>query len=405
MKARISSLLAPLAGLVSVARGIALDLTSPDSIKSVASTLAYDMMTFYSGNQSGQVPGLLPGPCDSTACYYWWEAGAMFGSLINYWQYTGDTSYNEVVSQALQFQIGPDQNYNPPNQSKNMGIDDQAFWAFSAMDAAEANFPEAGNGAPSWLALAQAVFNFQASLWDAATCGGGLRWQVYSFNAGYNLKNTISNGGNFQLAARLARFTGNQTYADWANKMWDWMAGTPLFQYQSNQLYIWDNTDTNNNCSDVAHFAWTYNYGTMLMGAASMYNYTNGSEPWGTRVTQILDGAMNLFFPTDYGGNIMSEFQCEPPNNCNNDQRSFKAYLSRWMAVTTLLVPSTAAQILPKLQASANGAVAQCDGGANGRMCGSRWYTNVWDGTSGVGQQVRLPCGGHAGRPGRCREY
>ncbi|EXJ69964.1 uncharacterized protein A1O5_07037 [Cladophialophora psammophila CBS 110553] len=388
MKSRMSCILMPLAGLLSLTNALTLDMNSFDSIKSVTSTLAYDMMTYYSGNQSGQVPGLLPGPCESTACYYWWEAGAMFGALIHYWQYTGDDSYNPVVTQALQFQVGPEENFNPPNQSKNMGVDDQAFWAFAAMDAAEAGLPDVGGDAPSWLALVQAVFNFQSTLWDAATCGGGMRWQVYSFNAGYNLKNTISNGGNFQLAARLARYTGNQTYADWASQMWDWMEASPLFQYQDNVLYIWDNTDANSNCTDVAHYAWTYNYGTMLMGAAAMYNFTNGAEPWGTRVNQILQGAFNLFFPAEYGGNIMTEFQCEPTMVCNNDQSSFKAYLSRWMAVTALIVPSTYDLIMPKLQASAAAAAQQCNGGDNGRMCGRRWYSS-FDGSTGVGQQMQ----------------
>jgi len=56
------------------------DLSSPDSIKAATSSIAYNLMsTWYKGNQSGQIPGLLPGP------YYWWEAGAMFGSLIDYW--------------------------------------------------------------------------------------------------------------------------------------------------------------------------------------------------------------------------------------------------------------------------------------------------------------------------------
>lgn len=389
MKASILSTVAPLVGLLQIVSALELDLTSSDSIKSVTSTLAYDMMTYYSGNQSGQIPGLLPGPCDSLACYYWWEAGAMFGSLIHYWQYTGDDSYNPVVIQALQFQVGPEENFNPPNQSKNMGVDDQDFWAFSAMDAVEANLPDVGGDAPSWLALAQAVFNYQTNLWDDATCGGGMRWQVFSFNAGYNLKNTISNGGYFQLAARLARYTGNETYANWANTMWNWMEGSPLFQVQDDTLFIWDNTDANNNCTDVQHFAWTYNYGTMLMGAANMYNYSGGDPSWEARVHEILDGAFKLFFPPEYGGNIMSEFQCEPTLVCNNDQSSFKAYLTRWMAVAAMLVPSTYDLIMPKLQASAAAAAQQCTGGDNGRMCGRQWYAS-FDGSSGVGQQVCL---------------
>lgn len=389
--------LAPLAGLLSIASADSynLNLQSADSIKQVTSLLAHDMMTYYHGNETGGTPGLLPGPCASLECYYWWEAGAMFGSLINYWQYTGDDSYNEVVTQGLQFQRGPEENFNPPNQSKNMGVDDQAFWAFAALDAAEAGLPDVGGDSPSWLALAQAVFNFQSNLWDTKVCGGGLRWQVYSFNAGYNLKNTISNGGNFQLAARLARYTGNQTYADWAEKVWDWMAASPLFQEADNMLYIWDNTDANNGCIDTEHHAWSYNYGTLLAGAAYLYNFTEDAK-WSQRAQHILDGAFHLFFPTSFaddpsanlGGNVMTEFQCEPTNLCNNDQSSFKAYLSRWMAVTGQLVPELQPQIMAKLQTSAQAAMNQCIGGSNGRMCGRQWYSSVWDGSSGVGQQV-----------------
>jgi len=380
--------LVPLAGIFSIVNAITLDLNSVDSVKSVTSTLAYDMMSYYSGNQTGQVPGILPGPCQSLTCYYWWEAGAMWAALINYWQYTGDASYQSTVIEALKFQIGPNQNYNPPNQSKNMGVDDQDFWGFAAMEAAEAGIPDVGGNFPSWLALAQAVWNFQMPLWEPATCGGGFRWQVYSFNAGYNLKNTVSNGGFFQLSARLARYTGNQTYADWADKVYDWMESSLLFQVQASHLYIWDNTDANNNCTAVEHYVWTYNYGILLMGSAMMWNYTNGQAKWQTRINSILDGADFLFFPSQYGSNIMTEMLCEPTSNCNNDQSSFKAYLSRWMAVTTLLAPWTHDTIMPKLQASAKAAAGQCVGGDNGRMCGRQWYTTTWDGSKGVGQQV-----------------
>jgi mannan endo-1,6-alpha-mannosidase len=389
MKTHFARMVTPLAGLSSVAYGIALDLSSQDSIKSVASTLAYDMMTYYSGNQSGQVPGLLPGPCAAVQCYYWWEAGAMFGSLINYWQYTGDTSYNPTVSQALQFQVGPDQNFNPPNQSKNMGVDDQVFWAFSAMDAAEANFPNPASDQPSWLSLAQAVFNFQSGLWDTAICGGGFRWQVYSFNAGYNLKNTVANGGNFQLAARLARYTGNQTYADWADMVWDWIFQSELISYQGDIIIVHDNTDADYNCTSNAGYYWTYNYGTLLVGAAYMYNYTEGNSTWGARIQSLLNSAYAVLYPQQYGGgNIVVEV-CEPSLGCNNDQSSFKAYWSRWLAVTAQLAPFTYNQIMPKLAQNAAGAAGQCVGGANGRMCGREWYTTTWDGSSGVGQQVR----------------
>lgn len=83
-----------------------------DSIKKAASTVAYDMMSYYTGNLSGKAEGLLPDP------YYWWEAGAMFGQMIEYWFYTGDTSYNEVVMNGLLAQVGPQNDFMPPNQTK-----------------------------------------------------------------------------------------------------------------------------------------------------------------------------------------------------------------------------------------------------------------------------------------------
>ena len=70
------------------------------------------MMSYYQGNQSGMPIGLLPDP------YYWWEAGAMFGQMVEYWYYTGDDTYNDVVMQALLAQVGPDNDFMPPNQTK-----------------------------------------------------------------------------------------------------------------------------------------------------------------------------------------------------------------------------------------------------------------------------------------------
>ena len=88
-------------------------------------------MTYYHGNLSGQIPGLLPGPPPNPNItnegYYWWEAGGMWGALIDYWYYTGDPTYNAVVSQGLLFQVGSDANYLPPNQTSGMTNDNQGI--------------------------------------------------------------------------------------------------------------------------------------------------------------------------------------------------------------------------------------------------------------------------------------
>lgn len=248
------------------ATALELDLGDNNSIKSAARTCADGMMSFYKGNLTGGIPGLLPGP------YYWWEAGAMFGALIDYWYYTGDTTYNDVTTEALLFQVGPDENYMPPNQSKSLGNDDQAFWGIAAMTAAEANFPNPPADQPQWLALALAVFNSQTVRWDTTSCGGGLKWQIFTFNNGYNYKNAISNGCFFNLGARLAMYTGNASYAEQADKMWDWSRSVGLL---SDEYFVYDGTDDTLNCTELNHIQWSYNAGVFLYGAATMWNFVS----------------------------------------------------------------------------------------------------------------------------------
>ena len=222
------------------------------------------MMKYYTGNETGGTPGNLPDP------YFWWEAGAMFGSLLDYYYYTGDDTYNKVTTQALLSQVGPGNDFMPPNQTKTEGNDDQGFWGLAAMSAAEQNFPNPPSDQPQWLALAQSVFNSQALRWDMTSCAGGLKWQIFTFNNGYNYKNSISNGVFFNMGARLAMYTGNKTYADWAEKTWDWVNAVGLM---SPDYHVFDGSDDNLNCSEVNHIQWSYNAGVYLLGAANMYSF------------------------------------------------------------------------------------------------------------------------------------
>lgn len=130
------------------------------------------------------------------------------------------------------------------------------------MDATELGFPAPPTGDPSWLALAQAVFNRQTARWDSSTCDGGMRWQVVLTNPGWDYKNIMTNGGYFQLAARLARYTGNSTYGMYAERMYDWIAASPMYDNTTSGLQIWDGIHTEN-CSSPEELFWTYNSATM----------------------------------------------------------------------------------------------------------------------------------------------
>lgn len=356
-------------------QAISLDLQSTDSIKSAAKIVADEMVSYYTGDRPGDVPGNLPAP------YYWWEAGAMFGALIDYWYFTGDNSYNAITTEALLHQVGPDNDFMPPNQTKTEGNDDQSFWGMAALSAAENNYPNPPEDQPQWLSLAQAVFNTQAARWDTSSCGGGLKWQIFSFNGGYNYKNTISNGCFFNMGSRLAVYTGNQTYADWADRMWDWCSAIGLM---NDQYYFYDGSDDNLNCTQLDHLQWTYNAGTFLVGAANMYNFTNGSQIWEDRLNGIISGINAIFLKK----NIITEQACESVSTCNIDQRSFKAYLARWMAATIVRAPFTYGQLKPILETSAQAAASVCTGGNNGTSCGLRWDFGSFDGSTGVGEQM-----------------
>lgn len=87
----------------------------------------------------------------------------------------------------------------------------------------------------------------------------------------------------------------------------------------------------------------------------------------------------------------MVEEACEnqSPPTCDTDMLSFKAFLSRWMAAAAKVAPFITDQVHTALVTSATAAALQCSGGANGRLCGLKWTDGaVWDGTTGVGQQM-----------------
>ncbi|SPO01550.1 probable DFG5 protein [Cephalotrichum gorgonifer] len=358
-------------------------LDTDDNIRRSAALLAHDTTVFYKGNLSGQIPGILPGP-PPAGPYFWWQGGALWGTLIDYWHYTGDPSYNEVIMQAMMHQVGERKNYEPANYTISLGNDDQAFWGMAAMLAAEVNFPNPPSDQPQWLALAQAVFNAQASPErHDSECNGGMRWQIPRTNNGYNYKNTIANGCFFNIGARLARFTGNSTYAKYATDTWDWVQGV---HYITDKWDVYDGAHIEDNCTSINRAQFSYNAAVLIQGAAFMWNFTE-SQVWKDRLNGLLDRSLKVFFRDD---GVAYEPSCEPGYTCTTDMYSFKGYLHRWLAQTSLVAPFTADRIQPILRSSTEAAVKQCTGGDNGRECGFAWSSGKFDGKIGAGQQMSV---------------
>ncbi|KND93093.1 Mannan endo-1,6-alpha-mannosidase DCW1 [Tolypocladium ophioglossoides CBS 100239] len=362
-----------------------LDTQSSSSVRNVAATLAHDTMAYYSGNTSApnsiEVENV-PKP------YYWWVAGALWGAMLDYYHFTKDPSYNDVVLQALlaPTNIAPSFDYMPKEHAQEEGNDDLFFWGSAVMSAAERNFPQPKSNIPSWIDIAANVFNSLTSRWDSKNCNGGLLWQIYADNPnGMTYKNSISNGGLFQLAARLARATGNDTYLDWAQKVWDWSAEVGIIDPDS--YHIYDGVDIKTSCKQVNKVSFTYTSGVFMYGAAVLANHT-GKQEWADRADKLLDGA-GWFFSTDSNSkNVMMEAACEPYDKCNYDMITFKGYLSRFMWQTSVMVPGMRDKIESLLIPSAKAAASVCTGGKDGHQCGMKWYGGSYDNKPGLGPQM-----------------
>ncbi|KAK3390241.1 glycoside hydrolase [Podospora didyma] len=354
-----------------------LNISEPSSIQSVAKTIAADTMRYYHGNAKEFV--------DLDAPYYWWECGALMGAMLDYSHYTNDTTYDKTIATALLAQVGPEFNYMLPEHFGDEGNDDLAFWGFAVMSAAERNFPQPESSIPPWLNLGENIWNSLASRWNTTHCGGGLLWQIFASNPnGLDYKNTVSNGGFFQLSARLARATGNQTYLDWANKVWDWTKEVGMIDEEYNVL---DGASARKNCKDVNPVSFSYSASIYMYGAAVLADHTKDPK-WTERTTRILEAARSFFSPFENATNIMYEHACEQVDKCNVDMRSFKGYFSRFTYASALYVPSILPTVTELLHTSAAAAAKSCTGGKNGTSCGHKWYVGGFDGQTGLGEEM-----------------
>lgn len=375
LRSALTSILA-LATLTSQAFAIDLNVNSTDSINDACQLIATGLMDYNWGKDYGGTVGMFTHP------YYWWEAGGAWGSMIDYTYYFDNDTYVDTIIQAMMYQKGDDSNFMPLNQTSTEGNDDQVFWGIAAIQAAERNFTSPGPNEPSWFELATATFNTMKNRWDNEYCGGGLRWQIFQWNNGYDYKNTVSNAGLFHLGARLLRYTGNDTYyQEWCERTYDWLVDVDFVDEQLWRAY--DGAEIDNNCTHKTYYLWSYNLALLISGCAYMYNYT-GEEIWHTRTLGFLKGAQVFFDEYE----VMYESACMRVHTCKTDQRSFRAYLARFLGLTAVLVPDTFDTIYGMLEATSKGVAQSCTGGYDHHTCGMNWSYSGWDGYYGLGEQM-----------------
>lgn len=368
-------LIAVLTTLVVSVMSVSLDVTDLDSICAAAKAVADGEWNYYEGFKKGGTVGMFQAP------YYWWNAGEAFGGLVQYYTFCDkdNATLESWIYDGMYHQAGEDYNYIPSNQSLVEGNDDQGVWGMTIMEAVERNFTDPPDH--SWLLMTQAIYNTMNLRWDTSTCGGGLRWQIFTWNSGYDYKNTISNGCLFHIAARLARYTQNDSYVDTAEKVYLWMEEVGFLFFEDGVLNLDDGAMITENCTQPTIHKWSYSYGIFMAGCAYLYNYT-GEDIWLTRTQEIWSASSYFFNDT-----VLSETTCAP-YHCNNDQRSFRSLFARCAHLTMQLVPELYDDIYKLMESSAEAAAQSCSGGTDGVTCGLDWSVSGWDGMYGLGEQM-----------------
>ena len=202
-----------------------------------------------------------------------------------------------------------------------------------------------------------------------------------------NLKG-IANGIFFNLGARLARYTGNDTYAKVAEQTYDWLDKIGFIDPDTYAIY--DGAHVETNCTDINKSEFSYNMAAVSQGVAFMYDYTKSdsatSAIWEARLRKFIAHGLAHFFPDD----IAYEPNCEPFNTCTADMYTFKGYMHRWWSMMQQLAPFTADLVQATLEKSAQAAINQCTGGAEARQCGFKWSSGSYDGKTGAGQEMSV---------------
>ncbi|CAG8975311.1 hypothetical protein HYALB_00010554, partial [Hymenoscyphus albidus] len=148
----------------------------------------------------------------------------------------------------------------------------------------------------------------------------------------------------------LAKLTGNATYSDWATKSYQWSNGSGLVENYN----VFQGTSVRD-CEEIDHSQWTDNAGTYIIGAAYMYNVTDGSSIWKSTLDGLLNKTLTTFFPDGIAKEL-----CEA-TGCPDSQHIAKGILIRNLVDTMSITPYTSSVILPVVRTTAVAAAKACD--------------------------------------------
>lgn len=259
-------------------------------------------------------------------------------------------------------------------------FDDHQWWLLGWVRAYEAT------GEVLYLERAAQVFDFVVANGWTSQCGGGILWCPESPGTdGY--KNAITNELFLTAAMKLHPYEtvlgrAPGFYLGWAQREWDWFAGSGLV----NGAWL-VNDGLNGSCSNNNQTTWTYNQGVLLDGAARLSAATGNSSALDV-ASRVAAAAMTLLVAAP-DSPIMSE-PCGA-GGCDGDQQIFKGVFVRHLSgllQSGTAGPALVAQARAFLAANAASLLANASCAAGGG------YGLLWEGPCGANVSVATSSAG-----------
>jgi predicted alpha-1,6-mannanase (GH76 family) len=221
-------------------------LTPPDPEKAMQDFLKtyYDADEKYFYTNSWQMAMNGSGPLGGLYADFWWEA-QLWDLVMDAYERNGSEQYRAMIDEVYD---GFEKHYPDWRNDYN---DDLGWWAQGAMRAYNLTEDE------RYLERATQLFDFIWQYWTD-DYGGGVLWK----NTGEDQKNVATNGPLTVTAVRLYQATGDESYLEKANMLWDFVdekltdgAGRVYDNYENGELRTWD---------------FTYNFGNFILASLAL---------------------------------------------------------------------------------------------------------------------------------------
>ncbi len=234
----------------------------------------------------------------------WWQDANALETLIDFSARTNTTLYMPDIPITF--------NNNRAGNFLNDYYDDEGWWAITWIKAYDLTSDA------DYLNQAKTIFADMSGGWDS-TCSGGIWW---SKNRTY--KNAIANELFLIVAARLHNRTfgdgGSNSYIDWAQREWAWLANSGLIN-SSNLI----NDGLTSTCQNNGGTTWSYNQGVVLGGLSDLYRAT-GDGSLLSEAETIATAATTSSSLVNSNGILLEP--CEA-SGCGNDGTQFKGIFAK----------------------------------------------------------------------------